>query len=166
MPKFNEIEVQQGEWRHLGGAGTLFTDNLETCIGVAVWSKEDRTALLGHFEAPGIKAEDSPLNEMVRAIGDLSINRGSKAWIGGASLITPELTILEEVDEEVIEIANAEIIDMREHTTNVIKAAVGPIVWPRIDWVCREPGVVGYSINVANGSYTVSWKKYRTFYEQ
>jgi hypothetical protein len=151
LDPLGRLEVDRGQWKHLRGEGTLFTSNIMTYIGIALYNRSERLAFLGHFDHDAFSNDDGRFRSMIiAASGALLTRPGNHIWMGGGETLEgAELS-------EAIEVANAETESAKVKAYKALEVFMRAGAGRETDWL-KSPGYsLSYSIDVATGEENIS----------
>ena len=143
------VEVKQGDWQPLDEEGVIFTEGLSTCIGISVYDRIKKAAVLGHFD--NSPSERRVLEAMIEAIAGFS-TPGSRVWLGGGALLDPDLDISRNPDLKVedVEVANSETQLFRDKVLESVKDLVSRGAALETFWL-QGAVYLNYSLDVGTG---------------
>lgn len=151
----DQQEVMPGEWREVFERGTLFTNDVRTCIAVSIYDTDQQMGFLGHFDPESFT--NGVFSEMDLVAAALIVDpRSARLWAGGAEVVDENTAIKDiKYDREDIEILNAET----QKFANIVISTLGR--WARkgsslsTTWLF-QPGYLNYHLDVASGEESVT----------
>lgn len=152
------LEVPQGRWKSIVQAGQIYTQGVETCIAVSIYSEKDRLAYLGHFISIHATDRRGGLSNMVRAAKEkISHIEESRVWLGGGLLINPDIPAEREpFPRQTAELANEQTLEFR---SRIFEGIMFPLFAEHgaevhAQWL-NQPAHLDYRLDTSSGDEVV-----------